>query len=185
MGEAIFIKHSSNSPKKGDIICITGEMGESQAGLEYLKKHGRKNLTLTRKHLRPLPCIHEARVLVKNLKINSMIDISDGLSSELSHLTEENDLGAVIYEEQIPISFKCMKLAALLNRSPLAWALSSGEEYELLFSVDKKDKTKLDRVKKMVTFSVIGEMVDKRQGVKLIQTSGKVKELNKTGFVHF
>ena len=171
--------------KEGDLICVTGELGETQAGLEYLKKHGRKNLSLVRKHLRSLPRIHEARILAKNLKINSMIDISDGLSSELFHLTEESGLGAVIYEEQIPISPKCVKLANLMNRSPLSYALSSGEEYELLFTIDKKDKTKLDRINKKVKFSVIGEMVDRRSGVNLIRSSGKVRELKKTGFVHF
>jgi thiamine-monophosphate kinase len=171
--------------KKGDLICITGELGESQAGLEYLKKYGRQKLPLVRKHLQPYPRIDEARILVTNLKINSMIDISDGLSSELFHLAEESRLGAVIYEEQIPVSAKCLKLASLLNRSPLFWALSSGEEYELLFAIDKKEQTKIDRIKRKVNVSVIGEMVEKRAGVKLVQKTGSTKNLKKTGFVHF
>ena len=171
--------------KKGDLICVTGELGEAQAGLEYLKKHGRQKLPLVRKHLQPYPRIDEARILVTNLKINSMIDISDGLSSELFHLAEESRLGAVIYEEQIPISTKCVKLAALLNRSPLSYALSSGEEYELLFTINKKEQQKIDRIRKTVNFKVIGEMVNRREGVKLFQKSGRIKNLSETGFVHF
>jgi thiamine-monophosphate kinase len=171
--------------KKGDLICVTGKLGEAQAGLEYLKKYGRQKSSLVRKHLQPNPRINEARILVKNLKINSMIDISDGLSSELFHLTDENRLGALIYEQNIPISPKCLKLASFLSKTPSAWALSSGEEYELLFTIGKKDQAKIDRIKSKVNVSVIGEMVDKRDGVKLIQKSGRIKDLKKMGFVHF
>lgn len=171
--------------KKGDLICVTGNLGEAQAGLEFLKKHGRQKLSFVRKHLQPQPRIKEARILVKKLKVTSMIDISDGLSSELFHLTEESQLGAIIYEQNIPVSSKCLRLATLLNKKPMSWALSSGEEYELLFTVDRKDLSKIEKIKKKVNISFIGEMVDKRDGVKLIQKSGAKKELNKMGFVHF
>ena len=171
--------------KKGDLICVTGRLGEAQAGLEFLKKYGRQKLSFARKHLQPQPRINEARILVKNLKINSMIDISDGLSSELFHLTEESQLGTAVYEQNIPISSKCLKLSSFMNKTPLSWALSSGEEYELLFTVDRKDQGKIERIKPKVNISLIGEMVDKRDGVKLIQKSGKIKDLKKVGFVHF
>jgi thiamine-monophosphate kinase len=114
-----------------------------------------------------------------------MIDISDGLSSELFHLAEESRLGAVVREKDIPISSKCLKPASQQKRSPLEWALTSGEEYELLFTVDRKDGSRIDRVRKKVDFSVIGEMVEKRLGVKLIRKSGRSKNLNKAGFLHF
>ncbi len=171
--------------KKGDLICVTGKLGEAQASYEFLKQYGRQRLPLVRKHLQPQPRIKEARILVKDLKINSMIDISDGLSSELFHLAEESKLGAVIYEQNIPISPKCLKLATLLNKTPLAWTLSSGEEYELLFTVDRKDQGKIKKIMSKVNISVIGEMVDKKDGVQLIQKSGVMKNLKKIGFVHF
>jgi thiamine-monophosphate kinase len=171
--------------KRGDLICVTGRLGEAQAGLEFLKKYGRKKPSLARKHLKPEPRINEARALVRSLKINSMIDISDGLSSELFHLAEESRLGAVVREKDIPISSKCLKPASLLKKSPVEWALTSGEEYELLFTVDRKDHSRIDRVKKKVDFSVIGEMVEKRLGVKLIRKSGESGNLSETGFVHF
>jgi thiamine-monophosphate kinase len=114
-----------------------------------------------------------------------MIDISDGLSSELFHLTEESNLGAVIYEEKLPISLKCVKLALLLELSPLSLALSSGEEYELLFTISKKELNRLIRIGEKVKLSVIGEMVNKKKGVGIIRKSGKADSLKKTGFVHF
>ena len=171
--------------KSGDLICVTGKLGEAQAGLEYLRRHGRRNLSLVRKHLKPEPRIDQARSLVKSLKINSMIDISDGLSSELHHLTGESSLGAVICEQSLPISSKCVKLASLLGKAPLDWALSSGEEYELLFTVNGKDQARLDRVKSRVELSVIGEMVDGKRGVRLVRKSGRSTNLRSFGFSHF
>ena len=169
----------------GDLICVTGNLGESKAGLEYLKKYGQGDHLLLRKHLQPYPRIQQARILVRNLKITSMIDISDGLSSELFHLTWENGLGAAVYEDKLPLSPSCRKLASILNLSPLSLALSSGEEYELLFTIGKKELKKIDSIKRKVNLSIIGEVVDQSKGIRLVQRSGKTKELKKTGFVHF
>ncbi|MCK4385975.1 MAG: thiamine-phosphate kinase [candidate division Zixibacteria bacterium] len=171
--------------KCGDLICVTGNLGEAQAGLEFLKKNPRKRPPLIRKHLNPFPRVNEARTLVKNLKISSMIDISDGLSSELFHLIEENNLGAIIYEAKIPISPICIKAGDLLKKSPLLWALSSGEEYELLFTISRKQLPSLERVKGKIKVSLIGEMVDKKGTVMLQEKSGKKRKLRKTGFKHF
>jgi thiamine-monophosphate kinase len=171
--------------KRGDLICVTGNLGEAQAGLEFLKKNPKKRSPLIRKHLNPLPRINEARILVKNLKISSMIDISDGLSSELFHLTEENNLGATVYEAKIPISPNCIKAGNLLKKSPLLWALSSGEEYELLFTINRKELPNLEKVKSKIKVSLIGEMVDKKETVILQEKSGKRRKLRKTGFEHF
>jgi thiamine-monophosphate kinase len=171
--------------KNGDLICVTGDLGEAQAGLEFLKRYPHQKPALVRKHLTPLPRINEARILIRNLKISSMIDISDGLSSELFHLTEESHLGAVIYEAKIPISPNGIKTGDLLKRSPLLWALSSGEEYELLFTIGKKELSDLEKIKKEVKVSVIGEMQDKKGSVFLIEKSGRRRRLKKSGFTHF
>jgi thiamine-monophosphate kinase len=171
--------------KRGDLICVTGKLGEAQAGLESLKRDGRRKRSLIRKHLKPEPRINEARALIRSLKINSMIDVSDGLSSELFHLTEESRLGALVREEDIPISSKCTSPDSRQKRSPLEWALTSGEEYELLFTVDKRDRHRIDRAKRQVDFHVIGEMVERGKGVKLIGESGISRDLTQAGFVHF
>jgi thiamine-monophosphate kinase len=114
-----------------------------------------------------------------------MIDISDGLSSELFHLTRQTNLGAVVYEDKLPLSPTCRKLASILNLSPLSLALSSGEEYELLFTIDKKELNKIDSIKRRVNLSIIGEVVDQSKSIRLVQSSGKTRDLKKTGFVHF
>lgn len=171
--------------KKGDLICVTGDLGEAQAGLEFLKKNPKKKSSLVKKHLNPFPRINEARTLVKNLKISSMIDISDGLSSELFHLSEESECGAIIYEEKIPISSNCIRAGRLLKRSPLLWALSSGEEYELLFTINRRERLNLEKVKRGIKVSVIGETVDKKEGVFLVDRWGRKRGLRKTGFTHF
>lgn len=179
----LFVKRTG--AQKGDLICVTGNLGESQAGLEYLKKYGRGNPLLVRKHLQPYPRIRQARILVRNLKINSMIDVSDGLSSELFHLTRENNLGAVVYEDKLPLSLTCKKLASILNLSPVSLALSSGEEYELLFTIGREQLNKIDSIKRKVKLSIIGEVVDQNKGIRLVLSSGKTRDLKKTGFVHF
>jgi thiamine-monophosphate kinase len=171
--------------RKGDFICVTGALGEALAGYRYLRKYGRERLSLVRKHLKPVPRIDQARKLVGKLRVNSMIDISDGLSSELFHLAEESGLGVLIRERDVPVSSKCTRLASLFGANPLEWALSSGEEYELLFTVDKKDKGKLDRIKSNLGVSLIGRMVDRKQGLKMVRESGAIHPLKKSGFVHF
>lgn len=171
--------------QKGDLICITGKLGEALAGLKFLKRFGRRNLSLVKKHLKPEPKIDQVRALIGRLKINSMIDISDGLSSELFHLAEESKVGMVLYEQNIPVSAKCEKVALLLKGNPLKWALSSGEEYELLFTVDKRVQRKLESIKSKLGISVIGRITDKRQGIKIVRKSGAVRDLRKSGFSHF
>jgi thiamine-monophosphate kinase len=179
----LFVKRTG--AQKGDLICVTGNLGESLAGLGYLKKYGRCNLLLVRKHLQPYPRIPQARILVRSLKMTSMIDISDGLSSELFHLTGENHLGAVVYEDRIPLSLTCKKLASLLNLSPLSLALSSGEEYELLFTINKRELKRVNSIKRKVNLSIIGEVMDQSQGMRLVQSSGRTRDMKRTGFVHF
>ncbi len=171
--------------RKGDLICVTGNLGESQGGLEYLKKYGRDNLLLVRKHLQPYPRILQARILIRSLNMTSLIDVSDGLSSELFHLIQENHLGAEVYEDKLPLSPSCKKLASILKLSPVSLALSSGEEYELLFTVGREELHKIDSTKRQVTLSIIGEVVDQSESIRLVQSSGKVRELKKSGFVHF
>ncbi len=171
--------------KRGDLICVTGNLGEAQAGLEYLKRYGRIKPSMVKKHLRPDPRVNQARILTGNLRVNSMIDISDGLSSELFHLAEQSRVGAVIHEDKIPVSPRCRKAAALMNKSPLDWALSSGEEYELLFTVNRKDRRRIGRIKSQVDVSVIGETTERKHGVRLLQKSGKAKHLRRSGFAHF
>jgi thiamine-monophosphate kinase len=176
--------------KVGDLICVTGDLGEAEAGLRFLKKSSKNKIpyknSIIKKHLTPYPRIEESRLLVKNLKITSMIDISDGLSSDLYHLCEKSNKGALIYAEKIPISQKTKRVCKLLSLSPLNLALSSGEEYELLFTLNPEEEKKLLKVTQgKFQVSIIGKIKNKKEGVKILDQYGRIRNLKKTGYRHF
>jgi thiamine-monophosphate kinase len=148
-----------NGAKKGDIIFVTGALGGSISG---------KHLTFT-------PRLKEARFLVNNFKINSMIDISDGLAQDLSHILEQSCVGAVIYEDLIPLS----KQARNLNE-----ALYMGEDFELIFTLSSKEANKILE-KKLTNFKPIGEITDKKFGLRLVDKKNKEKGIKPLGFCHF
>lgn len=170
----------------GDLIYVTGDLGEAEAGLRILRKLKVNKKSITRKHLNPYPRVSESRLLVKNLKITSMIDISDGLSSDLYHICEESNKGALIYAEKIPVSPRIAKVCKSLNLSPLNLALSSGEEYELLFTLNSGEDEKIKKMAKgKFKVTLIGEIRKKEEGVKILDLYGKIRDLDKTGYAHF
>lgn len=145
--------------KAGDIIFVTGKLGGSIRG----------------KHLKFVPRIKESRFLVKNFKVNAMIDISDGLTQDLSHILRQSRVGAIIYEDLIPIS----KQARGLND-----ALYTGEDFELLFTLSHQEAKRLMRIKSN-NFKAIGEITDKKYGLRMIDRRGKEKIIQPKGFTHF
>lgn len=150
--------------RSGDIIYVTGTLGGS-----YKSK---RHLTFT-------PRLKEARYLVNNFKITSMIDISDGLSTDLNHIAKESGVGACVYEELIPVSKDAKGVNAALNE---------GEDFELLFTMPLREARRLARKDPElngVMISQIGEILDKKIGVKIITPDGKVKDLKPKGFSHF
>lgn len=145
--------------KIGDIIFVTGGLGGSIRG----------------KHLKFIPRIKEARFLVKNFKLNSMIDISDGLAQDLGHILEESRCGALIHEDLIPLSRQARDLDE---------ALFMGEDFELLFTLSRKEAKKL--IKKRITnFKPIGEITQRRCGLRIIDRRGEEKIVRPRGFRHF
>ncbi len=150
--------------RRGDIICVTGSLGGS-----YKSK---RHLTFT-------PRLKEARCLVKNFRVNSMIDISDGLSTDLNHIAKESGLGARVYEELIPVS----KDAKGINS-----ALNEGEDFELLFTIPLSGARRFtgkDLRVNNVKVTPIGEMLGRPSGVKMIGRDGIKRDLKPKGFSHF
>lgn len=145
--------------KVGDIIFVTGEIGGSIYG----------------KHLKFIPRIKESRYLVRNFRINSMIDISDGLIQDLSHILQDSSVGGIIYEALLPISKQAKSLED---------ALSGGEDFELLFTLSSRQAKKLLK-KNPMHFKPIGEIMDKKYGLKLIDKSSKELSISLKGFRHF
>jgi len=167
-----------NGAKEGDIIVVSGDLGAAYIGLQLLEREKKiflespkvqtdlsgHNYTVGRQ-LKP-----EARFdivkLLDDLGIipTSMIDISDGLSSEVLHLCNQSQVGCVIEEANVPIAEETYNTALSFNIDPINCALSGGEDYELLFTIRPEDASKISN---HPDFSIIGEILDANLGVKL------------------
>src|SRR3972149_8984591 len=113
-----------------------------------------------------------------------MIDIGDGLASEVSHIAKASKLGAVIYESEIPLSPKAKRVGKILNKNPLPWGLYGGEEYELLFTIPKSKVKRLIELSKKVKLTLVGEM-KKERGVFLVKQDGKKERIKRGGVRDF
>ncbi len=160
----------------GDLIFCSGDVGTSTAGLELLRQG--KNGKSINKHLEPRCRLGLARKLVK-IGINSMIDVSDGVASEVKHICEESKVGAIINANQLPISKDTINDAKKIKKNPLDFSLYGGEDFELVFTAGKN---KLKQLKKY-DVKVVGKIVDKKHGIKLVRNN-KRYDLE-SGFDHF
>ena len=151
--------------KKNDIIFVTGGLGGSL-------KSGR--------HLNFRPKIRESRVLVEHLKVNAMMDLSDGLAMDLNRVAEASGLGALLFESRIPLE---------AGVPDLQNALHDGEDFELLFTVSHFAVEKLSGLmregKAPIRFFPIGRMTDKFEGVKILRFDGCTQDVLPKGFEHF
>ena len=162
--------------KIDDLIFCSGDVGKSAAGLELLKnKIKGKSI---KKHLEPQARLDLGRKLAK-AEINSMIDVSDGVASEIRHICNESNVGAIIYADKIPISRDTIYDSKKLKKDPLDFALYGGEDFELIFTANEN---KLKKLRKY-DVEVIGQIVDKKHGLKLIKDNKKINL--KSGFDHF
>jgi thiamine-monophosphate kinase len=164
--------------KPGDCVAVTGDLGASAAGLAALKAG--KSSPLISRHTRPNPRVREGRLLCESGKIHSLIDVSDGLASELHHLAERSGVGFRIFGENVPISAQTQRLARALGKKPLDWALFGGEDYELLFTFSPKQAKALAAWarKHRISYTVIGQAT--RRGLELDGRS-----LSHRGWDHF
>lgn len=186
--EDIVFRHTAG---QGDIILVTGSLGDSAAGLYLLdcKKTCTKNEDyysyLTDKHISPIPCIHEGQWLAEK-KVSSMIDISDGLSSDLTHICKQSGVGAVIRKEQIPLSPHLGKMAGDYQLNSMDLALNGGEDYQLLFTV-AEDRCELLCMEFEKEFKrslyPIGRTI-KDTGI-FLQSGSDMTPLKKGGWDHF
>jgi len=168
--------------KEGDLIALTGYLGESAFGLKVLKDGiGRAKKTLNRyvkRYINPRPPFELWNELMKTNAINAMMDISDGLIIDLERMMNESKKSAKIFMERLPIPniLKRLSLEEL--------ALSGGEDFQFLFTFPKEKLSAIENVKrKGYVISIIGE-VKKGRGVKLYE-NGKKKEILKKGYEHF
>ena len=166
-----------------DLIYVTGTLGGAAIGLNLLengKKTKHKNLLL--RQLTPNPQIEIAQIISANNLATAMIDLSDGLSSDLLHLSKASKTGAKIFADEIPVESKISDFK--IKVSALELALSGGEDFELLFTVNPKKKLRLENVLKNHQFSLIGKMTANAEIIELMQ-DGKSTILQPEGFRHF
>jgi thiamine-monophosphate kinase len=178
--------------KAGDALFVTGNLGDSSAGLHALQHPSAKNKDITasliKRHLTPTPRFTVGRVLSTKRLATAAIDISDGLSSEIHHLCDESKLGAEIHEEALPISPSLKSYCESEGLNPLDFVLSGGEDYELLFTVPL---THISQVIQKVPAETgtplksIGRMVPGAKGITLITRKGERVPLKAKGFDHF
>lgn len=180
---------SRKGAHEGDILCVTGELGGARVGLEVLasgKDRNRYPKSVDR-FLEPKVRLREARQLVTEIGVSSMIDISDGLSSEIGHICRESGLGCLVWEDRIPVLDEAVHWAEEQKRPLAKYAFESGEEYELLFTVDRTryDKRRARRSDESdLPVTVVGEMTRKEEGIR-IKRGEEIFPLVPTGWDHF
>lgn len=179
-----------------DLLVVTGDLGGAYMGLQILEREKavfkdnpnmqpdlEGNDYILERQLKP-----EARVdivpLLKQLDIKptSMIDISDGLASEILHLCEQSNVGCSLYEEKIPMDSMTINRAHDFKLDPTICALSGGEDYELLFTINQKD---FDKIKGHPDFTIIGHMTDKAAGANMVTRSGSSVAITAQGWDAF
>ena len=185
-----------NGAQEGDLICVSGDLGGAYTGLQLLEREKLVYLEnpniqpdlegkdyIVERQLKP-----EARKdvieLLKEIDVKptSMIDVSDGLASELLHICKQSDKGCQLYEEKIPLDPMTYETAREFNLDPTVCALSGGEDYELLFTVKQAD---YERIKFKMDISIIGYITEASAGCNLISKSGVVHPLKAQGWNAF
>lgn len=185
-----------NGAKPGNLVCVSGDLGSAYIGLlalEREKKVFQANPSVqpdltgfdyqVGRQLRPEARTDIVRLLKgAGIKPTAMIDISDGLASEILHICKQSGTGCRLYEEKIPIDPQTRELSIQFNIIPSVAALSGGEDYELLFTIDQSD---YDKIRELSEISVIGHMTETSEGKFMITPEGSKVEITAQGWDGF
>lgn len=185
-----------NGAKPNDLLVVTGDLGASYLGLQVLERekqvflvnpNAQPDLTpydyLVERHLKPearkdvIGMLHELGV-----KPTSMIDISDGLSSEILHICMQSKVGCRLYEEKIPLDQQVISTCEEFDINSTTVALSGGEDYELLFTIAQTD---FDKIKGNPSMTVIGYMTEASEGINLVTRANQFIEITAQGWNSF
>jgi thiamine-monophosphate kinase len=177
--------------RPGDKIYLTGVVGDSGAGLAILKgeitppeSSGNHFLMA---HNQPEPLIETGRAIAASRLASAMIDLSDGLLADLGHIAEESGVGALLYENKIPLSRELRGLSDHAHRTPLDFALSGGEDYVLLVTVPAENIRAFERVCKKESPSPLFQVgeIQEEKGIRIRHEDGSVEGVAHKGFDHF
>jgi thiamine-monophosphate kinase len=182
--------------KEKELLVVTGNLGAAFMGLQVLERERQIYLEnpaiqpalegvdyILERQLKPearKDVIHYLKSL--GVKPTSMIDVSDGLASEVLHLCKAGNLGCALYDEKIPVDQETFRVAREFNLDPTTCALNGGEDYELLFSIKQTD---YDKIKDSEHLKVIGHYMDKNSGANIIARDGTSLEIKAQGWNHF
>ena len=177
--------------RPGDKVYLTGNVGDSAAGLKILKNDislpNSIGSHFIKVHNEPKPLIETGRIIATSGLASAMIDLSDGLLSDLGHICKESGVGAMLFRSKIPLSSELKLLASLANFNPLDIALSGGEDYLLLVTVPEEkiqDLELLFKDKRPSPLYLIGEIREK-EGIGMVNDDGSIEEIVLRGFNHF
>ncbi len=179
--------------KEHDLICVTGDLGGAYAGLLILEREkavfkADPNMQpelegmdyILQRQLKPEPRCDMVKLLKEcGVKPTAMIDVSDGVASDIRHIAKQSNLGCVIFEEKLPVFQTTWDQLGILKIDPTTAALNGGEDYELLFTISQSD---YDKIKDHNDFRVIGYMTDPAEGYHLISRAGTKAELQAQGW---
>lgn len=185
-----------STAQKGDLICVSGDLGGAYIGLLFLERE--KKIYLESPQIQP-DLENEQYVIgrllkpkarkdifeffeTQNILPTSMMDISDGLSSELLHICQKSNVGCMIYEEKIPIADDSKQAAYKFEIDPTACALSGGEDYELLFTIKQEDYEKITLNEQI---SVVGYVTDAEEGAIIKTKGGNTHKITAQGWNAF
>jgi thiamine-monophosphate kinase len=185
-----------NGAKKGDLLCVSGDLGAAYLGLTFLERE--KKIFLENPQIQPdlegedyvigrmlkpearkdiISFFEEAKIIP-----TAMMDISDGLSSEILHICKQSQTGCIVYEDKLPIAEATRNAAYKFQIDPTACALSGGEDYELLFTLKQED---YDKVKDHVHIATIGYIVEASEGQTIITKGGNKYPITAQGWKSF
>ena len=176
----------------GDAILVTGTLGAAAAGLAVLE-HGAGSAaseaaeTVRRAHRRPTPRVAEGSLIRASGTATAMIDLSDGLATDLGHILEESRVGAVVRLADLPIDDATRAVARAHAVDEIEWAVSGGEDYELLFTADRRHAAALARdvtLKTGTPVRIVGEIAPAAEGLKFLDAEGR-PHAARPGFDHF
>ena len=194
LGEAVRAPLLRSTARVGDVIAVTGSLGRSAAGLALLDtapapaglaEEARADVTAA--HLRPRPRTREGLWLSEAGGVTAMIDLSDGLATDLGHLCEESRTGARVDLDRVPVEPSVHAVARALDRDALAWATGGGEDYELLLTTAPDAFERLAAGLASATgtrLTAVGHMTSADEGIRYLDSAGRAVSVE-PGFEHF
>lgn len=184
--------------KENDLICVTGDLGAAYMGLQLLEREKKIFLEsgdpdfqpdfagkeyIIERQLKPEACIDTVKFLrEKGVTPTAMMDVSDGLSSELLHICKQSGVGCAVYEEKIPIDYVTATMAEEFNMNLTTAAINGGEDYELLFTVPLAD---YEKVKDLEGVHIIGHITEASAGKLFVTRDGQAIEIKAQGWKSF